>query len=39
MLADSGEGRRRRLRTGFEELQNTLAPSPSREGVSRSPLH
>lgn len=39
VLAHSGEGRLRLLRTGFEEPHSSFAPSPSGEGASWSPLH
>lgn len=37
VLADSGEGRLRRLRTGFQALQSSTPSRPSPEGASRSP--
>lgn len=37
VLADSGEGRLRRLRTGFQALQSSTRSRPSPEGAPRSP--
>lgn len=39
VLADSGEGRLRRPRTGFQAPQSAPAPFPSEEGASWSSLH